>query len=242
MYPDTGAGYRFDCNQHNVILPQAVVAPAKRSRNKPVGVAPVAFQETAHRIGFMRTDLFRVERIAAAPFLQLQQAIVSVYRAAFTPPPYEKREGSMQQFANVLEKHVAREGFRAVIARRVDRDPFRDGKAVVGFAYGYHSSAGQWWHDKVAAALGREKAAYWLSDAFEFVELAVRPTHQGLGLGGQLHDALLEGLRNRTAVLSTLDAETAGFHLYRKRNWQVLLSGYNFPNVRRPYMIMGKEL
>jgi ribosomal protein S18 acetylase RimI-like enzyme len=190
----------------------------------------------------MRTDLFEVERIGAAEFLRLQQALVSVYRAAFTPPPYEKREGSVRQFGNVLDKHAARDEFRAVVARRMDRDPFRDGTAIVGFAYGYRSGKGQWWHDKVAAALGREKAAYWLSDAFEFVELAVRPAQQGLGLGGKLHDALLHGVKNRTAVLSTLDAETAGFHLYRKRNWQVLISDYNFPNVSRPYMIMGREL
>ncbi|HSM58629.1 MAG TPA: GNAT family N-acetyltransferase [Candidatus Sulfomarinibacteraceae bacterium] len=182
------------------------------------------------------TDEYVIESLSPQAFLALREALVAVYRAAFLPPPYEKTEGAMQQFANALARHVRQEGFRAFVAR--------EGQAgeVVGLAYGYTSRQGQWWHDHVSRALGREKAAYWLGDAFELVELAVSPERQGLGLGGRLHDALLGEATQRTAVLSTLDAETAGFHLYRRRGWQVLLRDFHFPGVQRRYQIMGREL
>ncbi|MFW6184984.1 MAG: GNAT family N-acetyltransferase [Chloroflexota bacterium] len=177
-----------------------------------------------------------IESLSPPAFLALREELVFVYRAAFLPPPYEKSERAVRQFAGALERHAQQEGFQGFVARA--------GAAgtVVGLGYGYISRQGQWWHDQVARALGPERASYWLDDAFELVELAVSPRHQGAGVGGRLHDALLREAAQRTAVLSTLDADTTGFHLYCRRGWQVLLRDFQFPGVRRRYRIMGREL
>ena len=53
---------------------------------------------------------------------------------------------------------------------------------VLGFAYGYTGEAGQWWHDLVVRKLTLENAEHWMTNVFEVVELAVRPTAHGRGL------------------------------------------------------------
>ncbi len=82
----------------------------------------------------------------------------------------------------------------------------------------------------------------WLIDSFEFAELAVLPELQGRGIGGRLHHALLDGLANRTAVLSTIEQETAALQLYRKRGWIELVRNLAFPGVAELYRVMGIDL
>lgn len=161
---------------------------------------------------------------------------MKVYAAAFMGPPYYQTREGVRRYAEVLGRHLKREGFRSVVAR--------DGKAnrIIGFTYGYTGTAGQWWRDNVAAALSPEAVDRWLSDVFELVELAVLPAYQGQGLGGQLHDLLLEDLPHRTAVLSTLEAESNALRLYNKRGWTVLLQDFIFPNASKSYRIMGFNL
>jgi GNAT superfamily N-acetyltransferase len=162
--------------------------------------------------------------------------ILEVYRAAFSMPPYRESDRNVAWFAGSFRQHTRRTGFRCVAAKEAPGSP------VIGFAYGFASLPGHWWREVVADALGREQAERWLGDAFAFAELAVTPAFQGRGYGGRLHDALLEGLPQRTAVLSTIMAETTALRLYRKRGWLTLLSGFFFPGVDDPYLIMGREL
>ncbi len=162
--------------------------------------------------------------------------MVDVYRQAFKPPPYEKGEDVVLNFRSTLQKHADREGFRCVAARAAG------GSGLSGFGYGYISQPGQWWHNEVVRQLDADTVEEWFVDAFEIVELAVRPEMQGRGIGGRLHDRLLHPVVQRTAVLSTLDAETRGLHLYRKRGWKVIAAGFHFRGVRDPYLIMGLRL
>jgi ribosomal protein S18 acetylase RimI-like enzyme len=175
-----------------------------------------------------------VEAWSAAEAVAHLAQIQAVYRAAFTVPPYERREGAVRAFAHGFPRHTTRAGFRCRVIRYRRR--------VVGFTYGYDSQPGQWWYDQVAPRLTAAQRSRWLVDAFEFVELAVLPDYQGLGLGGRLHDALLAGLAQPTAVLSTLDEDTSGYFLYVRRGWQLLLTGFHFSGVERPYRIMARDL
>jgi ribosomal protein S18 acetylase RimI-like enzyme len=135
-----------------------------------------------------------------------------------------------------LERHASRDGFRFVAALMAG------GSGISGFGYGYVSQAGQWWHDQVVEQLDEGTIAEWFADAFEIVELAVRPDMQGYGIGGRLHDLLLRLAPQRTAVLSTLDADTRGFRLYHSRGWRVIRDGFHFRGVHEPYLIMGLRL
>lgn len=166
----------------------------------------------------------------------LHTPIVAIYREAFASPPYRKPAAEIAHFAQSLPTQLSREDFRFVGA--FDGDPHR----LIGFAYGYATAAGRWWLRAVEPALSLPMATHWLRDSFQFVEIAVDPAAQGQGIGGRLHDQLLCGIRQRRALLSTLQADTAAHHLYRARGWVVLLQDFFFPGVVRRYQIMGLEL
>jgi len=161
--------------------------------------------------------------------------VVDVYREAFGASPYFEGEAEVTRFAGeVLPRHRVRDGFRCVVASEDD--------AVVGFAYGYTSAPGQWWHDWVAGLVGPALAAEWMSDAFDLVELAVRPAAQGRGHGGRLHDAVLAGLPHRTALLSTRDEDIPARRLYRSRGWVPLREGWCPSPNQPPLAFMGLRL
>lgn len=158
-----------------------------------------------------------------------------VYLAAFSLPPYREGETDVVRFRESFMRHTRRGGFRCVVAKDSEQ-------GVVGFGYGYTSKPGQWWRDVVEEGMSKENARKWLSDAFEFVELAVQPSMQGRGIGGRIHDELLRGLPNRTAVLSTYQGETPALFLYRKRGWITLLWDFLFPGAPQPILVMGLDL
>ncbi|MGY1827200.1 MULTISPECIES: GNAT family N-acetyltransferase [unclassified Blastococcus] len=135
-------------------------------------------------------------------------------------------------------QHTERPGFRAVGA--FARSP--EGERLVGFGYGYLIAPGQWWHDQVRAALDRRTAKKWLPGAFEVCELHVHPDAQSQGLGRQLLHALVEGLPHPVALLSTPDADTKAFRLYRADGFVDLARGYHFPGDSRPFAILGARL
>lgn len=131
--------------------------------------------------------------------------------------------------------HTTRMGFQAVAAF--------DGEGVLtGFGYGYTTRAGQWWHDQVAAALGRSPTREWLRDSFELCEFHVRPDQQGFGVGRSLLHALLGDVTHGRLVLSTPDSDTRAFRLYRSEGFVDLLRAHYFPGDRRPFAILGVKL
>ncbi|HEX2981868.1 MAG TPA: GNAT family N-acetyltransferase [Anaerolineaceae bacterium] len=165
-----------------------------------------------------------------------QSQIVAVYRNAFEPEPYREDEADVQAFAEWLGRHSRRPGFRMLAAIEPSHGQ------ISGFAYGYTSTAGQWWYDVVARALSPEARAEWMKDAFELVELAVDPPWQGKKLGSLLHDRLLASASHQTGLLSTLWTDTTALRLYQKRGWQTLLEDFYFPGVAEPYRVMGLRL
>lgn len=115
---------------------------------------------------------------------------------------------------------------------------------VVGFAYGYRSTAGQWWHDCVSRGLAKTAYDAWFRDCFEIAELHVSPHSQGRGNGRQLLTALLHELPCATALLST--PEVAGensraWHLYRSFGFVDVLRHHHFPGDQRPFAILGRK-
>jgi GNAT superfamily N-acetyltransferase len=150
----------------------------------------------------------------------------------------------------------ARSGFRDLVRPRSAKNasvpesalapaPAPDGQ-VVGFAYGFHGQAGQWWYDAVwhaiSRSLGAGRAAVWLADSFEIAEVHVYKQCQRGGIGTAMLLSLTAGRPERTAVLSTPDRDSTARRLYRRLGFTELITGYSFPGGSPPYIVMGAEL
>jgi ribosomal protein S18 acetylase RimI-like enzyme len=159
--------------------------------------------------------------------------IVRVYAEAFAAPPYLRDDADAAIFSLTLSSHTQREGFKMLAARPAGQT------RIDGFAYGYITRPGQWWHEQVKQAMPPEMAADWLDGSFELVELAVSPIAQGQRLGSRLHDGLLDCIPYSRALLSTRQEETTALKLYRKRGWVPLVSNFLFAGHPMPYQIMG---
>jgi ribosomal protein S18 acetylase RimI-like enzyme len=143
-------------------------------------------------------------------------------------------DASRARIDEILPRHVARDGFRFLGAFAERR--------LLGFVYGYRGAVGQWWHDRVAAALGVAGTERWLGPRhFEFTELHVRGECRRRGIGGSLHDALLEGVDAPTTVLSTQTDNEPAIALYLGRGWRVIVPYLDFGS-GRPFLIMGRDL
>jgi ribosomal protein S18 acetylase RimI-like enzyme len=137
---------------------------------------------------------------------------------------------------------------RAVSARKhIENDGFAcraalDGDTLIGFCYGYTTRPGQWWHDLVRRSLDRHTAAEWLQEAFELSELHVLPARQREGIGQQLLNSLAAGIPHRAMLLSTPDADTRAFRMYRRQGFVDLRRNYLFPGDHRPFAVLGARL
>ena len=156
--------------------------------------------------------------------------VLDVYAEAM-----QVRPESARTRRSILASHLDRDGLRAVAAHD-------DAGLMVGVAYGYLGSAGQWWHDRVASALAPEVVQRWLVGAFEVCELHVRPAHQGAGLGREMLLALLGGTCAPTAVLTTPDTETRARAFYRRGGWVDLARELRFPGDPRPFAVLALDL
>ena len=135
-----------------------------------------------------------------------------------------------------LPRHAERDSFRFLVAQA-------EADEVAGFAYGYTGGAGQWWTDRVAAAMDPETRRSWLDPPhFEVVELHVRPERQRSGVGSLLLDALLEGLPHAQALLSTQVDNAKARPFYEKHGWHVVVAELSFGPGYAPFCVYGKRL
>jgi GNAT superfamily N-acetyltransferase len=141
--------------------------------------------------------------------------LVDVYRDAFSAPGYDETPDDVERFRTGLPRHAARDGFRLAVASLPDG-------GLVGFAYGYTGESGQWWTDRLLDRVPDDIVDEWVGGHFEFVELAVRPAQQGRGIGKDLHDALLDGLPHRRALLGTWPDDRPARRLYVRAGWRDL--------------------
>jgi ribosomal protein S18 acetylase RimI-like enzyme len=178
---------------------------------------------------------YTIERVEPERLLaELVGEVVDVWASAHGLPAASvtRREFGGER----LPRHTARAGFRFVGAFASDR-------RLVGFVYGYTGAPGQWWYDRVAAALEDDVAAVWLDPPhFEFTELAVAPAYQSRGVGSDLHDEVLSGLPHRRSLLSALADNRRVIAFYEHRGWRVILPGLRFEPGRPEFAIMGREL
>ena len=209
----------------------------------------------SHTLTRVRGGL-QLRELGAGEFLANLDACTRVYAAAMNPPEYQ-----LPGRYSIMERHAGYAAFRAVAviqatgAGPTEAGPTGDEPAwtspagngpLIAFAYGFHGEGGQWWHDLVSQAVtsvrGRETAADWLTDSFEIAEVHVLPGHQGQGTGQAMMLRLTAGRPERTAVLSTMDADTRARRLYRRLGFTDLSAGFAFAGTEDPYAIMGAPL
>jgi GNAT superfamily N-acetyltransferase len=154
--------------------------------------------------------------------------LLAVYMAAMRAPADELYGRRL-----IMAGHSGYPGFAALAAM--------DGDQVAGFCYAFHGGPGQWWHDRVSAALGDRRRS-WLSDCLELAELHVRPEYQGRGIGSGLLRSIATSRPEQTVVLSTSNNETVARRMYRGAGFTDLLTGFRFEGAEPPYAIMGAEL
>jgi ribosomal protein S18 acetylase RimI-like enzyme len=180
-------------------------------------------------------QLTTLRELDAAGFTATLDQILAVYAAAMRAP-----RSQLAGRLSIMERHATYPGFRALT---VTAD---DSGEIVAFNYGFHGVPGQWWHDLVSYALASlpypPDGAQWLADSFEVAELHVAPAHQGRGIGCGLLLRLTAGRAERTAVLSTQDANSPARRLYRGVGFTDLLTGFRFSGGDPPYAVMGAEL
>jgi ribosomal protein S18 acetylase RimI-like enzyme len=169
---------------------------------------------------------------------------------AWSPEQFAARvDEAMQIYVQAMGYAPYAGAQRAVTARRhTVNDAFACRAAVlpdgtlVGFGYGYTTLPGQWWHDLVRKALTPDLAHAWLRDAFELSELHVLPTFQGRRLGRSLITELSGAIPHAAMLLSTPDADTRAFRMYRSLGFVDLRRHYLFPGDSRPFAVLGARL
>ncbi|KMY45681.1 hypothetical protein AC622_16925 [Bacillus sp. FJAT-27916] len=134
-----------------------------------------------------------------------------------------------------IKRHTGYKGFRGVTV-------VKDGE-LIGYAYGYSSLSGQYYHELLASHLAPDTSTKWLRDCFEFVELAVHPSCRKQGLGARLHDQLLKKLPFKRAVLTTQTNNWPAISLYRSKGWSIISDSFlPYDDPEEPFIIFGKTL
>jgi ribosomal protein S18 acetylase RimI-like enzyme len=160
--------------------------------------------EVAATVPDVRVDLRGTEQAQAHA-----DEVFAVYDAVFSDWPDQRSWRD-----ELYDRHCAREGFRLSAALA--------GGRLTGFAWGYVGQRGQHWSDLVVKALPADVTDFWVGGHFELAELAVLPDARRRGVGGRLHDVLLEGIAQPRAMLSTDNFDSPAVRLYAGRGWRKL--------------------
>ncbi len=160
--------------------------------------------------------------------------VLGPYMAAISSVWTGADERRLREF---LPRHTEREAFRFLAAESGEGQ-------LAGFSYGHVGAPGQWWHDIVSKEMDDGARRRWLPEGhFELTELHVHPDFRRQGVGGRLHDALLDGLAGPTAVLTTQTDNVPALILYKGRGWKVVVPEFSFPtNPNQPFCVMGRDL
>lgn len=177
-----------------------------------------------------------IHAVEAEAVPSLVAGLDRVYRAAFAAPPWNDDEPTLARFPARALRDAGREGFRLRVAR--------GGGRIEGFAYGHVNrlDAQPELEPVVQRVAGRLSPAFF-EGSWSFVELAVHPAAQRRGLGGRLHDALLDEVDEPRRWLLTSPRATAALALYEQRGWRRVHGGIpsSRPNLTLALLVQGLE-
>lgn len=159
---------------------------------------------------------------------------VQVYRESFAEPPYGETPAQADQLRDRITRYSDRDGFRLIVARQ------QSGR-VVGFGLSVIAHPGDWWRERVAAAIGPHLTTTWLGTSVtEVVHVAVAPDARRSGLASAILAAMTAGTDNLGAVLSCHPDASAAQKLYLSRGWQTLSVDFRTQPGQPGYWLMAK--
>lgn len=164
----------------------------------------------------------------------VKNQVVDIYRSVYSLPPYNETDSQIEKFSESWETRTSKNGF--VFVGAVDKESDR----LVGFSYGWRSTPGDEWNRRLSEQLGN-LSNQWLSNCFEFVDLAVDPSAQGFGLGRDLTRKLFALVDTKTAILLTHQTTTKASEMYMRNGWTKVVEHFEVAPGKL-FQIMGKTL
>lgn len=159
--------------------------------------------------------------------------VVAVYQEVYCREPYNATPERVRAFSESWPTKTMRPGL-------VFAGATGETGNLLGFAYGWPTVTGERWNTLLRAEL-RDEAEEWLSDCFEFCELAVTSSAQGFGAGRALMKTVFSHVNNRTALLLTHRSTTRASEMYKRDGWHVLRDSFQLEG-GNPLAIMVKKL
>lgn len=147
---------------------------------------------------------------------QLTRA-AELYAEVFAEPPYdEERSESAASFESRARRYAAEKPEPRLLIAREDSH-------VVGLVLGSGTARGDWWWDRLEAALPADRKREWLHpECFSVAELAVAASHRRRGLAAALMDSALSGLPYEIALLGCYQDALPAQRLYSGLGWAVI--------------------
>ncbi len=160
-------------------------------------------------------------------------SVAALYCKTFIGDTYTSQD--FESAVENINKHTCYNGFKGFMAK--DKSG-----TLLGFTYGYTSLPGQFYREKLAVQLTYQQEIEWLNDCFEFVELVVETKVKRMGIGGKLHDRLLNEIDHDTSVLTTSAENKPAINLYISKGWAVIKENAVVISMDDVQVIMGKGI
>lgn len=159
--------------------------------------------------------------------------MLPVYAEVYAEAPYFEGEAEVADFARSWPSRIGAPGFRLVIAEA-------DGQPV-GFSFGHElTEATRWWSGAVEPL--EVDTTEWRGRTFAVIELAVLTGHRRQGLGGRLHEALLEDVHAERVTLAVRPEAEAAPARAAYRRWGYRKAGQVRPAPGLPvYDVMVRD-
>lgn len=166
---------------------------------------------------------------------QLGEA-AELYAETFAEPPYdEDRSESVASFTTRVSRYAMdKPEFRLLLAT--------EDSQIVGLVLGTGISRGDWWRDRLEAALPAATKDEWLdAEGFSVSELAVAASRRRQGVAAALMEAVLHDLPYATALLGCYQDAGPAQQLYTALGWSVIDPAVRISDARE-IQVMGLRL
>lgn len=179
-----------------------------------------------------------IERLTGDEAVEVSHSIVALYAAAFDATD-AVRQSFAKNFVQCMREYAGAQTEVVWVDEHGEATTRgADGASIGAFSYGFTYERGHWWPEQVGPALEAAGLGEWQEDAFELVELAVRPDLQGRGLGSALLRELQQRAPQRRILLAT-NTDNPAQKTYRRNGFELLLPDFHYPVTNSPSLIFG---